>query len=1212
MNSVENILLEISKNNLSNNSTKSAQGNRQTLYGETDMMKIQQAVSYYGDRKIFMEEITKADGSLAKLEQLRQQYESNVAFTTANEPALLNGALGAVAEDDKLTDIKNDITKMQNEHRDYDLEITNLMTAYGNALPGNTFTKDLNSDPILQTEVQELEKKLNDYVPLNDKNQQNAIVLQNYLEQRKEIIEKIMGQWKGRDWKDFSQTMTFNVIDLPTADVQQILDDKTNEFNDRQTILQDYKLEFDKSGQQGDWEDIKSKNDTTIEGDTITLRTTNAANAAAAQANQGLLTTAQNNYITEFSQQAYNLNGIQALDLNGVNARAGQRKQLLQDLKDTGLIQNYEDKDDAALQILLATRSNIFTQYNLVFYQDVSKAEKQKDNDALEQIIKDRQQLNNRAKTLFSINLIESKSKNNRNNAAFIAVLNARDMKIQEFKTSFGQLDEPKFIEKDNDALEQIISDRKTAFGKLEQTFETPTYEKILTIKENKKLAELRIIIQRREAVVLGLKNAFTGEESGLPNFDNGVTSLENALKERLNQYNDVVNELENYEVDKNPPANEYLNVPELKTLKGELSAAKVKRQDLLNEIKNLNPNFNEENLRNPLLEIKLTELQQLSSEKQARASLKNKYISLILKMTKYMKNDFNTDQAIINAKAALNDFNQQAKNNFDELKASTFTDDGNEIKELNKSALERITELDTKIKEEEEKLKISISGQVLQPQDLQKTTGKDEAISNLKLDKNLALIVLQKIRGKLLNETSDDLKQLLEQNGYNGENSGFRATLWIQNLTNIDTKGNDSVITFNNKIEVNGKTYNVLDDSNKANKPLFIAGKINEENGTSIGFKEKDPDFGAEVWINSWLRLTPNLGAPPEGLKFLESIGLPTTTTIYINLEDRKIYGRAEFLDNVISSLTTIYAYENREPAKKGQGQLPVMMNVKDVDFYKDGSTTFSIPLDRVIMGDAASDKSIIYYSGPSQTQTIKHIKQEFLKESNSAYPDLLWRTKIQKVLSKIILDAENGKGVSWDGSENYAMDMTDEKWKPENLQKNLSLNPDNSEPDSFVGARIDNDKLMKENILNYRPTSLKQQAIQGRELTGEELCTALFDEFQYLLFDTGNRTLLIHRITKYERTTLGQGFATPIEPQYFIQCVTDHYEGYCIRYSKSQSKNLTDLNDPDNKLFLFDEVDDVDKFNLSVINTVQQQQLSLLDTDDEDASNFRFIPNI
>ena len=125
--------------------------------------------------------------------------------------------------------------------------------------------------------------------------------------------------------------------------------------------------------------------------------------------------------------------------------------------------------------------------------------------------------------------------------------------------------------------------------------------------------------------------------------------------------------------------------------------------------------------------------------------------------------------------------------------------------------------------------------------------------------------------------------------------------------------------------------------------------------------------------------------------------------------------------------------------------------------------------------------------------------------------YPNDEWRLKIHNLLKKILLQASNGTGVSWDGSVENAFKMSDTKWSRNNFLSSLQ------DPASDVGKRIDRSKLVK-GVLEKINTPIKNVCIGGQTPNDNDLAHALFDEFQYNLFDNGSRRLLIHRISKYE----------------------------------------------------------------------------------------------
>lgn len=360
--------------------------------------------------------------------------------------------------------------------------------------------------------------------------------------------------------------------------------------------------------------------------------------------------------------------------------------------------------------------------------------------------------------------------------------------------------------------------------------------------------------------------------------------------------------------------------------------------------------------------------------------------------------------------------------------------------------------------------------------------------------------------------------------------------------------------------------------------------------------------DSGDEVnlAINSWIRLTPVSNPQPGYGNFVTGMEQHPGETVYVSLDDRsKVYARYGFLTKMKDIITKSISVsqEEREVAKENGKNLTI-----PIDSTIGGGTTIDIPVDKVELKNDANGDTITYYAAPSQSDTVSTIQTEYKKVSGDTYPSKAAREEINNILKNFFSPSLSGKGLSPDGSDNGALDITSNEYDEQNFIKQLA------NKDSRAGVLIvkNANGTLKQEFSNAKKTALTNVSA----LTESQVSSAFFETIQTFLFSVGNHSgPIIHRIRKYKDYKQG---VLPDKLEYAIQCNNDATGGYCLRYNNSTGSNFDKLRDASKKLYLFDSILDVKTFAATATNTSVSSGQTLLDTDDESNGTFRFIPNI
>ena len=423
MSSIQDILLEVNKNNLLPESKSSESSNIKTIYNEKDFKQVKNAVEYYGKRKTAINNIIKAGGELEKLERIRKDYVDAVAI---DKKLAKNGIATEQQEKEKADNIQQDVIKMKKLYQDFEHKVTEL-NKLKQRLPNNKYTKSLDADPLQKADYDVIIKKSHDYNTNTDPSQNQANVLEKYLHERNKIIKNSMKLWEGKTWNDFSKKIPLNLIIDPHA-AQTALQQEKQDNAKRKIALTEYESKLGQAGNshgQLTLDDIKRKPLTEIETGITTLQTVITQN----NNNASVLAQSIQKYKQDFGPNPDVLAQITGLQhAADVNQAYQTREKLILELQANYPSeynkQGYKNFKDNIIKQLNDSRSQIFKDYLATYGVTVGNSEKQLDNGVLNDIIKERRTLIAEAQKVFSTRLIDRENKNNKDNGVFKGVVN--------------------------------------------------------------------------------------------------------------------------------------------------------------------------------------------------------------------------------------------------------------------------------------------------------------------------------------------------------------------------------------------------------------------------------------------------------------------------------------------------------------------------------------------------------------------------------------------------------------------------------------------------------------------------------------------------------------------------------------------------------------------------------------------------------------------
>ena len=473
----------------------------------------------------------------------------------------------------------------------------------------------------------------------------------------------------------------------------------------------------------------------------------------------------------------------------------------------------------------------------------------------------------------------------------------------------------------------------------------------------------------------------------------------------------------------------------------------------------------------------------------------------------------------------------------------------------------------------------------------------------NEKLDQDT--LRLNGLKGIDMQESTDFVDKLKElESGTQDFAPGEEISITIQSLSNFDAidsgafTGDSSKsqrTAFATQIKRQSNTIQLL-EKNDANAP-FVS--------LDLGWEEKSQIDS--VFISSWARLVPNRKTA-ESKKRLEQMGLDwLTEAIYVDMLDRRqVFNYNGFLRHYIALLDS---GANKDVAKRaeytdGDGK-PIVCAIALPGNQTLGGV-FGVPVDKVTVGVAQdADNQIEYLAAPSIKGLIPEIRKTLIEADATtktrSFPNKDERRDINNILKTFFIEDKANNGV----------------------KANPTAQTLNIEDDASFGFDAWKDALDKDN--KELDLTKRVHLLDGSDAKNaydskfyEQACTlAAFAYIQRELLDVSKIKLRVHRIQKYNKMTNPNGGAESKDgvPYLNIQCA--NVDNYCVLIKDNRSLEF-DFLDEARKLYIFNvngqglraHNDGVRVLVANTSNPPQAQQL--LDTDDEDVSNFRFIPNI
>jgi hypothetical protein len=428
---------------------------------------------------------------------------------------------------------------------------------------------------------------------------------------------------------------------------------------------------------------------------------------------------------------------------------------------------------------------------------------------------------------------------------------------------------------------------------------------------------------------------------------------------------------------------------------------------------------------------------------------------------------------------------------------------------------------------------------------------------------------------------------------------AGEEISMAIQRLSNFDDVDNGDILGDSSKSQ-RAQFSSEVDISNQRVKLLKVDNPDAPFESLDLGWDEKDDED--TLFISSWARLVPNL---PEGKKGLERLGLEwLTETLYVDMLDRKnVFNYNGFLNHYRELLKS---RTNKDFAKRASytdsvGK-PVTMRVELPGNTNLGGS-IGIPLDMVTVG-VAQGEDIDFLAGPSIEGLIPYLRNTLIdpdkKEPARIYPNMEERRDINNILKTFFITDSDGKSVKAYPAAGDWLNVEDE---------------DQFGKEAWKSA-LDNDAALPEDQKVHLKKGTAARNAYDLNLLELASTEAAYAFIQRELLDVAKIKLRFHRIQPYKPMTQG---AAEIKGKAYLGVQCSGLNNYCVLFKDGRSRKF-DFLAPELKVYIFNmDGEDLKKYNkaikISAAATTASgvgAPVSLLDTDDEDVSNFRFIPNI
>ena len=992
---------------------------------------------------------------------------------------------------------------------------------------------------------------------------------------------------------------------------------------------------------------IHKKSETDLQADTLALE----ALQTALNAQVGGLNAARRKYEQDFGTDAKILAQIAgAASSADINALADKRRKLIGELssyKPQGT--TYETVTDDQLKVDLDERKAVFKAYYKAY--DIGADVTFQQTAPVAQVVADTQvrvDLNKRAAMAMNDALTKAlQLKVGIDNIEYEKAVDAREKAVQEFKELGGVAENANYKDLDDSQLQVSIAARKAIIAQAEAVYvnQRPMIDDIKKLNNS----DAKMLIDKRQLLL----QAIAARDLLKTNNDSpskADTILNDMIKKNDDEYEATLKKISKYTGNpktgdpptNSPPLNDLL--VELKNLQDARNILLAQGRVLLDSNdKNLDINGVRleqaigtlDDLSNQGIEQKLLSIEAVTKSSNMANTYAGKLDTLDANTASTGQLVFNIDltdlvKAENNAIAYRQSLNQ-LKLDTEEVEADIKLDnslDGQAKKDLEQRVTKLLSEIqdvilsldgkDQDIKDgkanqanaQQTKNRIRQYVAEIDKQNLQSDTLQDKFNVAYETETKYAISMLQKhldvelarvgaLSGDDAQAAGDFTSKLNDlTNGKGDYQPGEEISITIQSLSNFDAPDNGQITgntansqrtTFTSVIRRGPSTYQLL-QANEADAPF-----------KSIDLGWEESDTVDSVFISSWARLVPNRDSA-ESKKRLESMGLDwLTETIYVDMLDRtRVFNYNGFLTEYIALLKNEQNKDFARRAEYTDNGNPIVCTIEIPGNTSLGGI-FAVPVDLVSVG-VAGEKPIEFLAAPSIKGLIPSIRKNLIEAENPGqktrtFPSLGERRDINNILKTFFEVDGNGVRAYPKAS---TIDVTDD------TQFGLA---------AWEKVLEDDAKKTVATREHLREGTEAKASYEGGYK--ERACAdAAFNFIQTELIDLAKIKLRFHRIQPYQKMTQGASVKKGL-PYLTVQC--SGLNNYCVLIKDNRSLEFDFLDDK-NKLYIFNvDGKSLRKHNDSVKIAVAAQATSvnsappqLLDTDDEDVSNFRFIPNI
>lgn len=982
---------------------------------------------------------------------------------------------------------------------------------------------------------------------------------------------------------------------------------------------------------------------------------------SALSAQIGGTTAAKNQYRTEFGINSIldpkvevQIAGLQSAA--DVNAAAVKRRKIIAKLSSYNMQGvDIQGMDDKALKILLDENEAAFKAYYSAYQESPDVSFQQ--TATLTQVIQDtqlRNVLNRRADKIMN-NALKSALilKVLTDNGKYQTAIEKREKMVSEFLDIGGVNQNPSYKDLDDNRLQQEFNVRKALIDRVRDLYEGQQIE-ITEIMKNKN-TDVQLEIQKREGILQSYS------DRGLNDANDSATYSDQVIQDRIKAHDDEYNAaISDITVASGVAkvGDAATNMPTLADLRVELKTLSDARALLIGKAQAIlsantpNTDVNGEKLGDIVASLGTSQLSNAKLEdkiKEIETVLRaiNASNSLDVQLKSY-ENGIGVTQGLINgidmsdlttARQTATQLGQaltQTGNDLDSFKQTVDTDSsldggnptGPQRKRLDqevarvKALLEdervRLAKKDQDISDaianaantqqsaaRIEKYRASITQQNLQSSGLTDDfnvtyeTTTDNAISLFERLMQEEMDRINKRSGVRVAEASafgEKLKELAAGDG-NNFGPGEEISITIQLLSNFDSpddgaitgnSGDSQRTAFAQEIKFGGKLVKIIQSDNP--EAPFKA--------LDLGWDEAD-DVD-KVFISSYARIVPNRDSAGS-ITMLKEMGLEwLTETIYVDMLDRtNVYNYNGFLRHYKDLLAD---GQNKDVSKRAEytaNGKPLTCAI-ELPGNKTLGGIFGVPLDKVTVG-VAQGSEIEYLAAPSIGGLINEIRNTLIHADRKPgdaprfFPNKDERRDINNILKTFFI--QDGDGV---------------KAYPTADTINVEDDAGFSEP--AWKAVLDAEAMLPEEDRVYLAKGTKA-ASSYKQKSYEQACAdAAFAFIQNDLLDLTKIKLRVHSIQPYGNMQTVGAQNKAGKPYLCLQC--SGLNDYCVVIKDNRSPEF-DFFDESRKLYIFNmDGKDLDKYNLAkstaVTTAANNAGQSFLDTDDEDVSTFRFIPNI